>query len=65
LSKIGKVWIRLQLLLISAKWPVVKKNAAILDRTNRLHNKWNLMAEFGKLKKVIEKIVVTFPHHLT
>jgi fused signal recognition particle receptor len=40
------------------------KSVVILDTAGRLHNKSNLMAELGKLKKVIGKINPAFPQHL-
>ncbi len=39
-------------------------DVAIIDTAGRLHNKVNLMAELGKIKKVMQKVVPDAPHEI-
>lgn len=39
-------------------------DVAIIDTAGRLHNKANLMAELGKIKRVMEKVIPNAPHEI-
>ena len=39
-------------------------DVAIIDTAGRLHNKANLMAELGKIRKVMQKVVPDAPHEV-
>ena len=41
-----------------------KADVVIIDTAGRLHNKVNLMAELGKIKKVMSKVVANAPHEI-
>ncbi len=39
-------------------------DVVIIDTAGRLHNKVNLMAELGKINRVIQKVIPTAPHEI-